>query len=100
MAPLLPTLTLDGKSGSENDESDPTTDVEGHGGAPSTLLNATNPTLFHIIKHQWSILALLVSESKLYAGTQNGDLLVYLRMKTEHIMKGADNGNVWSIETY
>lgn len=82
MAHLLPTLTLDGKSGSDNDESDAATDFEGHGGAPPTSLNATTPTIFHKIQNQPSILAILVSDFKLYAGTQNGDLLV------------------WSLETY
>lgn len=76
MAHRLPTLTIDGKSGSDNDESDAATDIDGYGGAPSTSLNATSPTLFHKIQNQPSILALLVSDSKLYAGTQNGDLLV------------------------
>lgn len=76
MAHLLPTLTLEGKNSSDNDESDAATDVEGRGGAPTTLVNATSPILFHKIQNQRSILALLVSDSKLYAGTQNGDLLV------------------------
>lgn len=84
MALSLPTLTLHGKSGSDNDESDGATDVEGHGGAPPTLLNATSPTLFHKIQNQQSILALVISDSKLYAGTQNGDLLVCSSMKLGH----------------
>ena len=76
MAHLLPTLTVDGKTGSELDESDAATDGEGHASAPPSSSNATSPTLFHKIQNQPSILALLVSDSKLYAGTQNGDLLV------------------------
>ncbi|KAL9099398.1 MAG: hypothetical protein Q9163_005096 [Psora crenata] len=40
------------------------------------------PTLFHRIKGQASILSLLISGSKIFAGTQDGDLLV------------------WSLETY
>ena len=76
MAHLLPTLTIDGKGGSDYDESDTATDLEGHPTAPPTSLNATSPTLFHKIQNQPSILALLVSDAKLYAGTQNGDLLV------------------------
>lgn len=76
MAHLLPTLKLDGKSGSDNDDFDAATDAEGHRGAPPTSLNATSPTLFHKIQNQRSILALLVSDAKLYAGTQSGDLLV------------------------
>ena len=88
MALLLPNLTVDGKSGSDNDGSDAATDIEGHGRAPSPLLNATNPILFHKIKNQPSILALLVSDSKLFAGTQNGDLLVCTSIKSRHNVKG------------
>ena len=101
MASLLPTLKLHGKSGSDHDESDAATDLEGHGGAPSPLLNATNPILFHKIKNHCSILALLVSDSKLFAGTQNGDLLVCTAIKSGHNnMKGTDKRKVWSLETY
>lgn len=100
MAHLLPTLTVDGKSGSDIDESDTATDAEGHGGAPPTSLTTTNPTLFHKIQNQRSILALLVSDSKLYAGTQNGDLLVCCSMNPGHSVKAADERKVWSLETY
>ncbi|KZF21150.1 beta-Ala-His dipeptidase [Xylona heveae TC161] len=41
-----------------------------------------SPTLFHRVKHNKSILALVVSESYIYAGTQDGCILV------------------WSLETY
>lgn len=39
-------------------------------------VNTLEPTLFHKVKNQKSILALAVSDSKLYAGTQGGELLV------------------------
>lgn len=97
---LLPTSPRGGKSGSENDESDAATDAEGHGDAPLTSLKATSPTLFHKIQNQPSILALLVSDSKLYAGTQNGDLLVCYSVKLGHGVKAADKRKVWSLETY
>ncbi len=100
MAHLLPTLTVDGKTGSDIDESDTPTDAEGHGRAPPTSLTATNPTLFHKIQNQRSILALLVSDSKLYAGTQNGDLLVCFSVNPGHSVKVADKRKVWSLETY
>lgn len=61
----------------DNDESDVTTDAEHHGGAQSTTLTVPTPTLFHKVKSQKSILALLVSASKIFAGTQCGDLLVW-----------------------
>lgn len=38
--------------------------------------NGPEPTLFHKVKNQKSILALAVSDSRLYAGTQGGELLV------------------------
>lgn len=95
MAHLLSTLTLEGKNSSDNDESDAATDVEGRGGAPTTLVNATSPILFHKIQNQRSILALLVSDSKLYAGTQNGDLLVW-SLKTYELLStvNAHRGSV------
>ena len=38
----------------------------------------TIPALFHKVKNKKSILALTVSNSKIFAGTQGGDLLVWL----------------------
>ena len=34
------------------------------------------PKLFHKVKNQRSILALVISDSKIYAGTQGGQILV------------------------
>lgn len=39
-------------------------------------IDTPEPTLFHKVKNQKSILALAVSDSKLYAGTEGGELLV------------------------
>lgn len=100
MAHLLPTLKLEGKSGCDNDDFDAATDAEGNQGAPPTSLNATSPTLFHKIQNQRSILALLVSDAKLYAGTQSGDLLVCYSDDSRHNAKAADKRKVWSLETY
>ena len=90
MAYLLPTLTLHGKSQSDNDESDAPTDLEGNGDPPATRLNVATPTLFHKIQNLYSILALVISESKLYAGTQNGDLLVYFSIPSEQLSQVAN----------
>ena len=38
--------------------------------------NNDPPALFHKVKNQRSILALVVSNSKIYAGTQGGEILV------------------------
>lgn len=37
------------------------------------------PTLFHKVKNQKSILTLVVSDSKIYAGTQDGEVKVLYR---------------------
>lgn len=102
MAHLFPTLTLHGMSGSDNDESDIATDAEGRRNGPSlpTALTATSPAIFHKIQNQPSILALLVSDSKLYAGTQNGDLLVRYFVKPRQKVVAADKTKVWSLETF
>lgn len=48
-----------------------------HNGITSNSANiGTQPSLFHKIKGQKSILAIAVSDSRIYAGTQGGDLLV------------------------
>ena len=36
------------------------------------------PKLHHRVKNQRSILALVISDSKIYAGTQGGEILVHL----------------------
>ena len=38
----------------------------------------TAPALFHKVKNKKSILALTVSNSRIFAGTQGGELLVWL----------------------
>lgn len=40
-------------------------------------VDGPEPILLHKVKNQKSILALAVSDSKLYAGTQGGELLVH-----------------------
>lgn len=37
------------------------------------------PLLFHKVKNQKSILAIVISDSKIFAGTQGGEILVWLR---------------------
>ena len=102
MAHLIPNLTLHGMSGSDNDGSDIATDAEGHRNGPAlpTSLNATSPAIFHKIQNQPSILALLVSDSKLYAGTQDGDLLVRYFVILGQTVVIADKTKVWSLETF
>lgn len=80
MSHLLPTSAADGRRSREStdtDDSDAATDIGSLDGSHTTAPKAPDPTLFHKIKNQRSILALLVSDSKIFAGTQSGDLLVW-----------------------
>ena len=79
MANLLPTSVTDEASShfdTDNDVSDAAVELERNVGTDSPSLKAHRPLLFHKIQNQTSILALLISDSKIYAGTQSGDLLV------------------------
>ena len=58
-----------------NDERDEAAD--GPNGFKSASQNAPEPMRFHTLRGQASILSLLVSESRIFAGTQDGDLLVW-----------------------
>ena len=57
-------------------DSDINTNGDHNGITSNSASNATQPSLFHKIKNQRSILAIAVSDSRIYAGTQGGDLLV------------------------
>ncbi|KAL9126819.1 MAG: hypothetical protein Q9217_004193 [Psora testacea] len=48
-------------------------------------MSAPKPVLFHTIKGQASILSLLISDSKIIAGTQDGDLLLW-SLETYHLL--------------
>ena len=77
MAHLLSTSARSIPAKLVNEESDAGTDAEGHEGTHTASIVSQEPGLSHKIKNQSSILALLVSESKIFAGTQSGDLLVW-----------------------
>ncbi|KAI1494859.1 WD repeat domain-containing protein [Biscogniauxia mediterranea] len=59
--------------------------------APSPLLEVpphTTPELYHSLKHDSSVLALVVGKDSIYAGTQNGEIVVWSLgtfQKTHHI---------------
>ena len=79
MANLRPTSVTDGERShddTDNDVSDAAVGFERNGGTGPLSIKAHRPLLFHKIQNQTSILALLISDSKIYAGTQSGDLLV------------------------
>ena len=79
MANLLPTSLTDGERShddTDNDASDAPVGIERKGSTSPLSIKAHRPLLFHKIQNQTSILALLISDSKIYAGTQSGDLLV------------------------
>ena len=80
MALLIPIHTANGRNhhaASDNDELDAAmTDAESHAGLHESSAISPTPTLIHRIRDQTSILTLLTSGSKIFAGTQGGDLLV------------------------
>lgn len=65
-----------------SNEAEDSTDTEDFENGQPTTTDVPTPQLFHKVRNQRSILALLVSDSKIYTGTQSGELLV------------------WSLETY
>lgn len=60
----------------DGDPGDSDTAIGQNGKAGNRNSGGPEPTLFHKVKNQKSILALVVSDSRLYAGTQGGELLV------------------------
>lgn len=77
----LPTFAVNGhdNESTESEYYEPGTVTQKHARDSSvgpTLISSNPPTLFHKVKNQKSILALAVSDSKLYAGTQGGEILV------------------------
>lgn len=57
------------------------------------------PTLFHRVKNERSVLALVVSDQKIYAGTQGGEILVRAPVSNEERVVLTVQ-QVWSLETY
>lgn len=70
----------DGKGAIDNEYGWPATpglSAEGEKDMTSVVAeDAASPALFHKVKSQRSILAVAVSESELYAGTEEGEVLV------------------------
>ena len=100
MANLLPTSVTDEERShydTENDVSDAPVDFIG---TASLSIKADWPLLFHKIQTQTSILALLISDSKIYAGTQSGDLLVCYHYGCLNFFNRAYFVQVWSLETF
>ena len=103
MANLLPTSLTDGERShddTDNDASDAPVGFERKGGTDPLSTKAHRPLLFHKIQNQTSILALLISDSKIYAGTQSGDLLVCYHGRNLKLSNRADFVQVWSLETF
>lgn len=96
MAPLLSGQTLADKEHGDLDNNV----AGGYNGALKENINNSEPTLFHKIKNRKSILALTVSESRIYAGTQDGEILV--RKSCQEVIASDTNlvRKVWSLETY
>ena len=68
----------------KDEADDDVVDLDGHRERVVSITTADNrsalngPALFHKVKNQKSILAIIVSDSKIFAGTQGGELLVGL----------------------
>lgn len=62
----------------DTDQCELDTGVNGdyNGGDSNASVENLKPKLFHKIQNQKSILALAVSNSRIYAGTQDGEILV------------------------
>lgn len=71
----------------------------GHNGLEKNT-NSSEPPLFHKIKNRKSILALTVSDSRIYAGTQDGEILVRKPCPQAIASKSDILRKVWSLETY
>ncbi len=66
--------------------SDATVDSDGVSRIPTNRASgAQEPTLFHKVKNKKSILALVVSDSYIYAGTQDGELKVRYRFRERSV---------------
>ena len=103
MANLLPTSVNDGQRShddTDNDVSDAAVEFERNGVTSPLSIKPHRPLLFHKIRNQTSILALLISDSKIYAGTQSGDLLVWYHCGYLKLFNRADFVQVWSLETF
>jgi len=82
MAPRPPNLRLENQQDETIHADDLLSDTHGeagrHNGAGEDH-TVNEPLLFHKVKNQKSILAIVISDSKIFAGTQGGEILVWLR---------------------
>ena len=103
MANLLPTSLTNGERShddTDNDAADAPVGFERKGSTGPLPTKTHRPLLFHKIQNQTSILALLISDSKIYAGTQSGDLLVCYHCRDLKLCNCAYFFQVWSLETF
>jgi tRNA 2-selenouridine synthase SelU len=81
MAPRPPNIKLENQQDEAINADGFSSDTHGEAGrhngtGEDQTLN--EPLLFHKVKNQKSILAIVISESKIFAGTQGGGILVRL----------------------
>lgn len=76
MAPLKSSIELRIETDTDRGDSDTNPTGDNNGISANSASVGLQPTLFHKIKNQKSILAVAVSDSHIYAGTQGGELLV------------------------
>ncbi|KAI9862440.1 MAG: hypothetical protein M1830_006177 [Pleopsidium flavum] len=79
---VLPLSSMPVDEATDTDHVDSDTGGDGPMGAvlsnqqQTSQTKESKPSLFHRVKNKRSILALVVSDQKIYAGTQGGDILV------------------------
>jgi len=81
MAHRPPNIRLDNQSDEVTEADDVTSDTQGETGPLNGAgedLTVNKPLLFHKVKNRKSILAIVISDSKIFAGTQGGEILVWL----------------------
>lgn len=84
MANRPPNIRLEDQQDEATDADDLASDMQGeaarrNGAGADLTLN--EPLLLHKVKNQKSILAIVISNSKIFAGTQGGEILVRHRVR-------------------
>lgn len=76
------------------------TSSHGNNASPTSTRDAQPPNLFHRVKNQRSILALVIADSRIYAGTQGGEILACSPYSHTVVYLANTEHQVWSLKTY
>ena len=72
----------------------------GDNASPAFARGVTPPNLFHRVKNQKSILALVIADSRIYAGTQGGEILACSPHPRRIVYSANAKYQIWSLNTY